>query len=156
MFKPGDIVLVRGVGGISEVIEDITNSPYSHTAGIIQGTEIIEAQGLRKTGYNDISVYKGTADVYRCSLLNSDRRKRLIELAKFEVGSHYDYLLLFWELIRYKLHISLPYDEGNSRVCSTLWAGLYKEVGVDLCPGIKYPSPGDLARSKLLEKVGTI
>lgn len=159
-IKPADLILVRGTGIISEAIEDVEHSPYSHVAGVaslIIGTELIEAEGFRRTGYQALSHYAGHADVFRCDSLTIYDRKKIRELAEREVGGHYDYALLFIELIRYWFGVILPYREPpKARICSVLWAGIYREAGIDLCPGIRYPSPADVAQSKLLRKVGSI
>lgn len=153
----GDIVLAKGDALISEAIEAVEHSPYSHTAGYVGPGELVEANGFRRTGYQALDYYKGKADVYRCDGLTVYDRKKILQLAKQEVGSQYDYPLLIVELIRYWFGVILPYREPpNARICSTLWAGIYREAGIDLCPGIRYPSPADLSQSKLLEKVGIL
>ena len=154
-LKLGDIILVRGTGLISEAIEHAEHSPYSHTAGYVGGEMLIEANGFKKTGYQAIGAYSGCADVFRC-VIPVDR-KRIVDHAKWAVGGRYDFPLLLVELIRYAFGIMLPYREPKrSRICSVLWAGIYRDIGIDLCPGIRYPSPGDLAQSKLLRKVGSL
>ena len=155
-LKLGDIILVRGKGLISDAIELAEHSKYSHTASYVGDDKLIEAQGYRRTGYRSLDAYKGMADVYRCNLSRMQREK-IIELAKWAVGGFYDFPLLFVELIRYAFGVLLPYKEPpNTRICSTLWAGIYRDAGIDLCPSIKYPSPADLAQSKLLRKVGSL
>lgn len=156
-LRIGDIILIKGLSLISEAIEDIEHSPYSHTAGYVGDEQLIEANGFRRTGYQPVAAYTGCADVFRCDYLAYPDRKRIVELAEWAIGGHYDFALLFVELIRYAWGVMLPYREPpNSRICSTLWAGIYRDVGIDLCPGIRYPSPADLAQSKLLRKVGSL
>lgn len=152
----GDIIAVKGKALISEAIETVEGSPYSHIAGYVGADKLIEANGFRRTGYCPERVYRGRADVFRCDILTLYGRKRIRELAKREVGTKYSYLLLFVELIRYSFGIWLPYNPGPNRICSTLWAGIYREAGIDLCPGIKYPSPADIANSKLLHNIGSL
>ena len=43
---------------------------------------------------------------------------------------------------------------AEGRICTELVVDAYREVGVDLTPGIEYPTPDDIARSELLVKVG--
>ena len=154
-FKPSDIVLVRGTGPISTGIEIVTNSPYSHVAGLVRPGELIEANGFRKTGYQAVDCYDDQADVFRCDVATDEQRDKIVEYVTKEVGEHYSYLLLTWEFVRYKTGIQPPFDPGPNRICSTLWANAYRKAGIDLCPGIKYPSPGDLGQSKLLRKIGS-
>lgn len=156
-IKLGDLILVRGTGPISRAIEEITDSPYSHAAGLVGENELIEANGFRRIGYEALHEYADVGDVFTCDTLTDEQRRKIVDYVKREVGGHYDWSLLFVELIRYALHIILPYREpASARICSTLWADAYRAVGVDLCPGVKYPSPADLAKSPLLRKVGGI
>ncbi len=153
----GDLILVKGRGLISDVIEDVEQSPYSHTAGYVGPNEVMEAQGFEPTGYATLDKYRGMADVFRCNTATPKQKAKILAYVHSQAGGHYDYLLLLWELIRYKLHILLPYKEpSRAKICSGLWAAAYRKAGIDLCPGIKYPSPADLANSRLLVKVGSI
>lgn len=151
-----DIVIVKGQGVISEAIEDIEDSIYSHVAGIVKENEIIEAQGFQKTGFEGLDKYKGMADIFTCDILTDEQRLGIIKYVESEVGSHYDWLLLFLEGIRYLFNVMLPYkEEFHSHICSTLWAYAYRSVGVDLC-SVKYPSPRDISESKLLRKIDSL
>lgn len=155
-LQVGDIILERGTGLLSETIEAVEGSCYSHAAGFVGRGLLIEANGFRRTGYQPVSTYEGKADVFRCELTVYDRKK-IRELAEREIGGRYDYRLLFVEAIRYWTGIVLPCKEPpHVRICSTLWAGIYRDAGINLCPEIKYPSPADLAKSKLLTKVGPL
>ena len=158
-FKPADIVLVHGDGPISQLIEDVEHSPYSHTTGWVQAGELIEANGFRRTGYQAADFYAGHADVFRFAGATYEQLEKIIEYVKKEVGSRYDFLLLFLEAIRYGLHnnslLQKWYKEPfNSRICSTLWVDAYRAVGLDPCPGIRYPSPADWGESKYMIKIG--
>jgi hypothetical protein len=155
-MKPADLVIVRGTDWMGRVVEEITQSPYCHVAGIVKENELIEANAFRWTGYAGLDAYKGQADVYTCDLLTDEQREKIVEYVTAFVGTHYDYLLLFWEWSRYKLRWVWPYKEKHSRICSTLWADAYREARVDLCPDILYPTPRDLANSPLLRKVGSL
>ncbi|SPF52853.1 conserved hypothetical protein [Candidatus Desulfosporosinus infrequens] len=156
-IKLGDLIFEKGTDFISDAIEDISRSAYSHTAGLVKEHELIEANGFKKIGYQALDYYAGRIDVYTCNDLTDEQRKAIVDYVIKEVGGHYDYVLFAWEFIRYMFHCMLPYQEGKTvRICSTLWADAYRQVGMDLCPGVKYPSPGDLAISKLLRKVGSL
>lgn len=152
-MKPGDLVFVRGTDWIGRVVEEVTQSPYCHVAGVVKENELIEANAFRKTGDVGLDFYRGRSDVYICDILTDEQRQKIVEYVSAFVGTHYDYLLLFWEWARFKLKWVWPYKEKHSRICSTLWADAYREAGVDLCPGIIYPTPGDLSKSPFLRKV---
>jgi len=156
-LRLGDLLLIKGTDWISRTIEDVERSPYSHVGGAVNDFELIEAEGFRKTGYKVISAYEGHADVFRCDSASSIQLQVMQELAKWNVGGRYDYFLLLVEFIRYVSGLMLPYREPQRvRICSVLWAKIYRDAGIDLCPGIKYPSPADVAQSKLLRKIGSI
>jgi uncharacterized protein YycO len=163
-LTPCDIVLVDGSGFISKAIEKVEYGlnpaprEYSHVAGYVGHGQLIEAEGFRRTGYADLGKYSGYADVFRCPSMSYDQREEALKLARWNVGGRYDWKLLPWEFIRYVFKIALPYREPpKARICSSLWAvGIYREVGIDLCPGIRYPTPKDVSESKLLIKVGSL
>jgi hypothetical protein len=156
-IKTGDIILVKGKGFVSDIIEDVEHSKYSHTAIYINRNIIIEAQGFEVTNYANISKYKGQADAYRYQELVDTQRIIITKYLNRQIGTKYNWWLLVWELLRYKLHILLPFKgEFHCHICSTLAVDAYRNIGIFLCPGIKYPSPGDIGKSKLLKKIGTI
>lgn len=153
---PGDLILVRGNYWLADLIEHISDSPYYHVAGVVKDNELIEANGFRKTGFQALDYYSGVADVYRCPTLTDEQRAIIMKYVYKQIGTNYDYKLIVWEAIRYLTHILLPFKETKNRICSTLWSDAYLAAGINLCPDLKYPSPGDLAQSKLLVKVGSI
>jgi len=158
----GDIIAVDGSGLISGAIEAVEYGAktvprkYSHIAGYVGKGQLIEAEGLRVTDYADVSKYKGQTDVYRCLTMTRGQRQTMLKLARWSVGGHYDWKLLALEFMRYAFGVVIPYREPpNLRICSVLWSGIYRDAGIDLCPGIKYPTPKDLSESKLLVKIGS-
>lgn len=153
--KIADLIFIRGKGPISHIIENVEQSPYSHVAGLIKPNELYEAQAFRKTGYQGEDFYDGYSDVYTCDILTDIQRDKIIRFVLTKLGTKYDYEILGWELIHYYLHFDIPYHENNRYDCSELWNDAYKSVGVDLCPGLEYASPGDLSQSKLLRKIGS-
>lgn len=154
-MQPADLLLVRGDGWMDDAIKDITHSPYSHVAGFVGPYEIVEAQGFTRTRKRPARVYHGQADVFVCPQLTYHDRLDITKYVINEIGGFYDYPLIAVEAVRYLFHLILPYKEPfHSRDCSTLWSDAFRQaVGLDLCPGIRYPSPADLANSPLLKKV---
>ncbi|MED1205038.1 hypothetical protein [Heyndrickxia acidicola] len=152
----GDLIVVKGLTWIGIEIESITKSEYSHVAGVVKPNELIEAAGFRKTGYQGLDYYQGMADIFICPSITDEQRGIIVDYAIQQVGGRYDYLLILWEAVRYVTHVLLPYKEMKSRICSTLWSDAYLAAGIDLCPGIKYPSPADLAVSKSLIKIAPL
>lgn len=156
MIRIGDLILVHGDGFIPREIEDVTKSSYSHVAGIVKENELIEAQSFRKTGYQALDYYQGHADVFTCDTATDRQRQLIVEYINEQIGTHYDYLLLAWEASRYLLKWVWPYRERKRRICSTLWADAYRYAGIDLYPGVLYPTPSDLSNSPLLRKIGSL
>jgi hypothetical protein len=156
-IKLGDLILVRGTDWISHTIEEVEHSPYSHVAGVVKNNELIEAQGFKPTGYQALDAYRGFADVFRCESMTNEQRESILHTAELSIGGQYDYWLLVVEWIRYWFGVIVPYREPpNVRICSVLWAGIYRDQNIDLCPGIKYPTPKDISESKLLRKIGSL
>jgi hypothetical protein len=150
----GDLLLVRDTDFISRSIERITHSPYSHVAIFTSPDALVESTGFRKVGYQDPGRYAGKADLFRCEQLTDVQRVRIAESVKSHLGQHYDYFLLILEWIRYTLGVILPWYEHDVVICSTLVADGYRDAGIDPCPNILYPSPADLALSKVFRKLG--
>lgn len=153
--QSADLVFIRGNRWLDLPVQMVTQSTYTHVAGCCGLGIIIEAQGLRNTGLEALSSYKGALDVYRYPYLTFEQRQEIVAFASEEIGGKYDYLLLGWEALRCIVGVILPYYKNKRRICSTLWADAYKSAGIDLCPNYKYPTPSDLVKSTRLMKVGT-
>lgn len=155
-IKPADLILVRGTEGAAFIIESLTQSPYSHVAGLVKPNELIEAQTFRKTGYQGLDIYDGCSDVFTCDQLTDDQRHQIVKFVTDQVGTGYSYRLLGWELEHYILHIDSNFVPNGKYDCSTLWCEAYRSVGIDPCPGIRFATPGDLGRSVAFRKAGSI
>ena len=57
---------------------------------------------------------------------------------------------VFWRMMQSKAQ---RVEVRQARVCTELVRDAYKEVGLDLCPGIKRPTPDDIAGSKRVEVI---
>ncbi len=155
-LQVADLIFIRGTRWLDFPVKLVTQSQYTHVAGYVGEHQLIEAQSFRNTGYLPSAAYAGAADVFRYPRLTSSQAARIVRFARHEVGSHYDYLLLGWEFFRLSLGIVLPYMKNKRRICSTLWADAFTSAGIALCPTLRYPTPGDLTRSGLLRKVGSL
>jgi uncharacterized protein YycO len=154
-IRLGDILLVRGNTWIDKIIRKITGSPYSHVAGVVNSQEAVEILPFQKTRFQKLSSYTGRTDIFTCIDLTREQRRKIVEHIANKVGTKYDYKLLLWEVSRYLLNWKFPYQAREKCLCSTLWTEAYRKAGVDLCPDILYPSPGDLGNSSILQKVET-
>lgn len=155
-LKVGDIILVKGRDLLGKTIDDIEHSKYSHSAIYIGSGKIVEAE-WNKVICSPMEKYAGQADIFRPKFdLTIVQQSKIVEYAKSCVGEPYDYFLLLLELVRYALHVILPYKEHKKVICSVLVDDCYRKAGIELCPGVKYPSPADIAISKLIIKIGTV
>ncbi len=152
-IRPGDIILVYGSTWIDQVIKKIIRSDYTHVAGVVKSNEVIDILPFTQAGYKNLRLFAGKADVFTCDTLTDDQRRKIVDYVNRKVGTSYNYWLVVWEGCRYLLNWQWPYKTGKSGLCSTLWADAYREAGVDLCPEAIFPSPRDLADSRLLRKV---
>lgn len=155
-IQPGDILLIRGTTWVDKAIKLVTRSPYSHVVGVVNSDQVVEILPFSKAKLTNVRDYSGRADVFTCKRLSSDDRKKIVSYATRKIGTSYDYYLLVWEASRFLLHWVWPYENTNSSLCSTLWSEAYRNAGIDLCPEVKFPAPGDLAKSKYLNKVKSI
>lgn len=151
LVLPGDLIFVRGTSPLSRGIELAEHGRYSHVAIYAGDGKVIEAQGGRTVGYNDLAAYAGKYDVGRvqCALF---RRKQVLEYAKKQFGIRYDYTLIAFLFMKltFQMDWSLKYKEHQAFICSTLVNDAWGESGVRLCPN-DYPTPQELADSPLVQ-----
>lgn len=152
-IQPGDILLIHGNTWVDEIIKLVTRSPYSHVVGVVNTHQVVEILPLSKVRFRKIQDYIGRADVFTCDRLSVDERRKIVNYVKAKIGTPYDYSLLIWEASRYLFNWVWPYKNKDSSLCSTLWSEAYRKAGIDLCPDVKFPVPGDLAKSRYLHKV---
>ena len=152
-IQPGDILLIRGDTWVDKIIKLVTRSPYSHVVGVVNSDHVVEILPFSTARFKKIQDYTGRADVFTCERLSNDDRTKIISYVNGKLGTSYNYNLLFWEASRYFLNWVWPYENKDSSICSTLWSEAYRKAGIDLCPDVKFPAPGDLAKSRYLHKV---
>ena len=152
-IQPGDILLISGNTLVDKIIKLVTRSPYSHVVGVVNPNQVVEILPLSTVRLKKIQDYTGRADVFTCKRFSNDDRRKIISFVTGKIGSSYDYYLIIWEASRYLFNWVWPYDNKDSSLCSTLWSEAYRKAGIDLCPDVKFPVPGDLAKSRYLHKV---
>lgn len=157
-LQTGDLLFVRGDDFISDSIEVISGSAYSHVAIIVDDKTVIEAQGFRKVGFQPIEKYRGRGDVLTFKDgLTHDQRQKILDFAESKIGSRYSYPLILWKAMQYLLKIMWVYKaKPDEFICSTLARDAYLAAGIDLTVKQTYPSPGDLVRGGQLVKIGEI
>lgn len=152
-IQPGDILLISGNTLVDKIIKLVTRSPYSHVVGVVNPNQVVEILPLSTARFKKIQDYTGRADVFTCERLSNDDRRKIVDYVTGKIGASYDYYLIIWEASRYLFNWVWPYDNKDSCLCSTLWSEAYRKAGIDLCPNVKFPVPGDLAKSRYLHKV---
>lgn len=168
-LKVCDILLYRGTGFTSWLIQVGTKSEYSHVAvvvnpGIFLGIESntghqssVRAMDLRKADGRKVDAFR----IKESSRFDSDQ---VISFLVGHLGVKYDTVgvislgalkaLSFITGGRFQKHNQ--FQKGKDYFCSELVYQAFKEGGLDIVPQIsaaEITSPGDIARSPLIEKV---
>jgi uncharacterized protein YycO len=164
LAKPGDVILMTSNKKISEIIREVTNSDYSHTAMYIGNGEIVESTsgGVRIV---DLKIYDDNAHPDFILLaakgrIHTEDRKQLVKSVLKYVGYRYSYLQIIWGLI-----LRLIGKSENTRWqkdltkramhCSEAVATAYKEIGIYIKPDM-IPAgvePVDFLESKVFNPV---
>ena len=150
-LEPGDIVLVEGQSRVSNAIQFITNSNWSHAAIFIGEAGslshcLIEVKAVDGCIFTDIDVYMHhNLRICRPVFLNNKKRKIIIDYLVKKVDSKCD-LKNIIDLIRYvfptppvpkKLRrnlIGIGAGDPTKAICSTLIAEAFKEIGHPILP----------------------
>ena len=151
VLEPGDVVLVEGKSRVSNAIQFITSSDWSHAAIFIGKTDyfkhsLIEVKAVEGCKYTDINTYKQhTLRICRPMFLNKRKRKILLSHLITKIGSKYD-LKNIIDLIRYlypnppvpkkfrRNLIGIGAGDPTKAICSTLIAEAFKEIEHPILP----------------------
>lgn len=137
----GDLIFVHGKDFISEAIETITHSSFSHVAIYIGNGKVIEAQGGRTVGTQSLDYYNGEYTVCPLDLTGEQLTKSLPWLLA-QRGRPYDYWDIFILFLRCVFWLKVPWREGKAVICSILARDWCKQNNLPI-PDIDM-SPGDL------------
>jgi hypothetical protein len=171
-LQPLDILLYRGTGFTSWLIEFATSSPYSHVAVVVDpeshvGIESnaghqsgVRAFDLRKLPEKEIDIYRLKPEY--AAKVNSKKVSSFL-VGHLEAG--YDWggviglgLLKLLSLITFGLTKQWHNDfqEKKDYFCSELCYAAFDSGGIDIVPQIDsstVTSPGDISKSPILEKI---
>lgn len=158
LIKPGDILLSRKPGSpISEIIQDVIRSRWSHSFLYIGNDKIIESD-WDGVVINPLSKYfDGNYELGLFRIqpeLTKEEQVKLIDAAFLAVGTKYAYLQLVWGFILRLLGKSenrkWNIDTSKGMICSELIARCYKKIGRPLknLPPSQM-EPADLDESKI-------
>lgn len=146
-IKPGDLIFILGNSFIDKAIEHVTHGP-SHVAMFLDYNTLIEAQGGREVGTNNLSFYSSKkCEVWTDPTLTDDERKQMIQYALSLQGTPYDYLLDILEFGHFEWGANINwFKESGHLICSTFvnkvgqrvnraWSKVVNPAPVDLLEG---------------------
>jgi uncharacterized protein YycO len=145
----GDYLLFKGTDILSEAIECITDSKYSHAAFIIDSFHIIEATpaGVK---VNPINVSSTMYDVFRVPMTYI-QKNRLRDYLYSIIGTPYNFLEDISYLAEKEFGINIPYGK-NSVICSQIiYIGIKDKARISDFPkleGIVKPCDIDIEKFK--------
>lgn len=166
-IKPGDIMLFKGVDGISRLIQWGTNSKYSHVAISISPEMNLAIEAITRGGIRaiDIRKIKEAYDIYRIKQGHGYDLDGAISYLVNKLNERYDYLGVIWlGILKILSRLGLPLKNTANRwqrerdyFCSELCYEAFWNGGkLDIVPNVgiaDITSPGDISRSPLLEQI---
>lgn len=148
-IEAGDVLLFRADESfIEKAISEITRSPYVHCAIAVGDGTLIEANGFIKTREIPLSEEPGF-DVYRIPGLTVQQKEEIVNYAKAQIGTGYDYEEIVGLLIRFAIMHKFPgfHEEGHF-ICSGLVDDAFNAANV---PRKNQDFIGNIAPGELLE-----
>lgn len=168
-LRPYDILLYKGKGPTSWLIQVGTSSQYNHVAVVIDpGIYLaIESNTGHQSGVRALDLRKiddKEIDVFRVKAEFPYDGKKVMSFLIGCLGSKYDYLGVTWlGVLKFASLLTAfqfkPYNRFQKEkdyFCSELVYQAFKESGLDIVPQVKeadITSPGDIARSERTEKI---
>jgi len=166
-IKNGDVIMYTGKKILSRLISWLTRSPYSHAGIAVWWNErlmVMEAVGRGVTIVplsRNIYQHHGNVEWFTCKKeISEEDRLKMVIFAQEELGKSY----ARWKAMLLGLKILLNRNLSrkdqlgmeNKLFCSQYVAQIYNSIGLDLKKNRedRFMSPGDIARSPLLEKRG--
>ena len=171
-LKAGDCILQHGDAWYSDAIQEITDSPWSHVAMVVEDSEgalYLAEMTSPKLRMTLLSVWIAENDaIYVCRLQSplSDSAKAITwNWWASKVGKSYGYIMILLQIIpawwqRLATHLHLPMKLrfikvlDMWKVCSTCVGDAYKAAGFVLDEGSSSTlTPADLPRQSFLGAV---
>lgn len=166
-IKNGDVIMYTGKKIFARLISWLTRSPYSHAGIAVWWNERLMVMEAVMRGVTiaplsrNIRQHHGNLEWFTCKREISDEdRLRMVIFAQEELGKDY----ARWKAVLFGLKILLNRNLSrkdrlrmeNKLFCSQYVAQIYNSVGLDLKENRedRFMSPGDIARSPLMEKRG--
>ena len=168
-IKNGDVLMYKGRSFSSRIIQFVTRSKYSH-AGLAAWWKdrlmVLEAVGngvvVTRLSANVVH-YKGNVELFTSNEdIPEEDRLRMVHFAQEELGKQY----ALWSTILLGIRLLFVSDKETRDTlkrekrlfCSHYVAQTYNVIHRDLKKGVsdRFMSPGDVANSPLLRKVGIL
>lgn len=181
-LQTGDILLCSGSGVFSDLIQQATDSPWSHVALIVRLDAIdrillfesVETFGVRTvplsrylTDYEQGRPYPGGLAVVRhrtfASVTSAHQVQRMLQFAVDHFGNAYNHL----QIVRIAARIlgsslQAPLSHGKDAslkafICSEYVAACFEQAGVALAASDRgYVTPADFADPRLMDLIAVL
>lgn len=171
LIKNGDVLLYRGTGWMSWLIQKVTRSPYSH-AGVAAWWNtrlmVLEAVGkgvVASPLSENLKRYHGRVDYFWCATAIADpQRTQMLDFAQMQLGKEYNLMQVIMNGVRTLLGVRIKNRKGRFKhaagtyFCSQYVSDVYCQANVDL--GIDLSSdrvtPESIAKSPALVLKGIL
>lgn len=171
LIKNGDVLLYRGTGITSWLIQKISRSAYSHVGIAAWWNDrlmVLEAvgKGVRACAMSEnLRRYHGSVDYFWCrETITDEDRMKMLEFAQLQLGKEYNFLEVGWSGFCAALGLPVKNRDGSLKhpagkfFCSQYVSDIFRAGGVDLA--IQFSSdrtpPGAIAESPLLKFKGVL
>lgn len=163
-LKPCDILLYKGTGWRSRLIQWGTGSPYNHVAVVVDPSSYLGIESntghkhgvrrfdLRKLDFKEIDIFRIKAE------FRYDATK-VVSFLESCLGAGYDWWGVIWlgilKLFRCTAKAN-KFQKEHDYFCSELCYEAFYHGGLDIVPQVDsadITSPADIARSERLDKV---
>lgn len=168
-LKSCDILLYKGKGFTSWLIQVFTGSDYNHVAVVVDPRLFlaiesntghqsgVRALDLRQLNFKEI-------DIFRVKSTDAYDRAEAVSYLVGRLGSHYDWAGVIWLGLLKTLSLLTfitwkPFNyfqKQKDYFCSELVYEAFAKAGLDIVPQVDaadITSPGDIAESPLIEKL---
>lgn len=152
-INPGDLVAIRKRGTVlAEATRFVCKSPYTHTAvavwvgcGGVRRLMVAEAKASGSF-LSPLSQYQGVDfDVFPCPVSHLDAERSLWRL--LSAPNHYDGEDLAYIAANRLFGLPLPPADDARKICSSLSAAIYLDVGWRPAGLPSIPAPDDVVRA---------
>jgi len=166
-IKNGDVIMYEGKSIVPKLVGWFTRSPYSHAGIAVWWNERLMVMEAKMRGVmvmplsRNIFRHKGKVEWFTSKQEISDEdRLRMVIFAQEELGKRFaawKAILLGWKVLSKRdLGERDRLRRENKLFCSQYVAQIYNSIGLDLKKKRedRFMSPGDIAKSPLMEKRG--